>query len=818
METLLKDIRYGVRMLLKSPGFTIVAVLSLALGIGANTAVFSIISSFLFAPLPVADANTLVAISTSDTKNPGPLPTSHLNYLDYRDKNEAFSDILAYSFAPVNYSGGSGESKQLIAEVVSGNYFDVLGVQPILGRTFLPDEDRTAETHPVVVISYAAWKRDFGGDPELVGKTISLNRHDYSVIGIAPKDFSGTDLGGSPDMWAPMMMHTQIQPAIQWYNQRRGLFLSMIGRLKPGVSIGEAQSSMAALGSQLEQEYRTDNEGRNVKLLPLLTARMDPGGDGETLKISGALMGVALIVLLIACANVTNLLLARATRRTREVAIRLAIGASRGRLIRQLMTESLVLSAIGGLAGFLVAFWSKDLLQAFVPFGGGPDDAASALDPRALGFAIVVSAVSGVLFGLAPALQASKPDLVPTLKGEITMAAGARRGLRFNLRKALVVAQVALSLFALITAGLFVRSLQKAQEVNPGFNTENMLLMAFDLGREGYNEAQGRNFHRQLVEEVGSLTCVRSIAIARDRPFGGGFQRSVFLEGQEPGPGGRGVLVQTNNIGLRFFDTMKIPMLKGRDFTEQDSATAPKVLIINEAMAERFWPGADPIGKRLKLFGDQDYREVVAVVRDTKYNSLTERRRPFMYIPLLQEYAGQFNLHVRTSSDPTTLVSPVREKVQGLDSRLVALNVQTLSERIVNSLGGERRQASLLGSFGVLALVLAAVGLYGVMAYSVAQRTREIGIRMALGAERKHVLGLVLKQGVTLVSAGVVLGLGAAFAATRLLASLLFGISALDPIAFGGTSVLLIAVALIASYIPARRATKVDPLIALRYE
>lgn len=817
METLFKDIRYGVRMLLKSPGFTIVAVLSLALGIGANTAVFSLVSTFLFAPLPVDEPSRLVTISTSDAKNPGPLPTSHLNFLDYRDKNEAFSDILAYTFAPVSYSGGSGEAKQLFALVTSGNYFDVLGAKAVLGRTFLPDEDKTPGTHPVAVISYASWQRDFGADPQLVGKTISLNRHDFAVVGIAPKNFTGTDLFGSPDLWVPMMMHQQIQPAMTWYNQRRGLFLLMIGRLKPGMTVEQAQLSMSALGSQLEQEYRTDNEGRNVKLVPLLTARKDPDGDGQPALISGSLMGVALIVLLIACANVTNLLLARGTKRTREIAVRLAIGASRARLIRQLMTESLVLSTIGGIAGFLVAFWSRDLLRAFVPFGGGPNEPDSGLDPQALLFAVAIAAVSGVVFGLAPALQASKPDLVPTLKGENTVA-GAPRGLRFNLRKALVVVQVALSLFALITAGLFVRSLQKAQAVNPGFNTENVLLMAFDLGREGYGEPQGKNFHRQLVERVGSLPGVQALTIARDRPFGGGFARSVFLEGQEPGPGGRGVLVQTNNIGLKFFDTMGISILKGRDFTEQDSETAPKTLIINEAMAERFWPGADPVGKRLKLFGDQDYREVVAVVRDSKYNSLTERPRPFMYIPLLQEYAGQFNLHARTSSDPKGLVSPVREAIQGIDSRLAPLNIQTLSERIDNSLGDQRTQATLLGTFGMLALVLAAVGLYGVMAYSVAQRTREIGIRMALGAQRRHVLGLVLKQGVTLVSAGVIVGLGAAFAATRLIANLLFGVSAVDPIAFAGTSVLLIVVALLASYIPARRATKVDPLIALRYE
>ncbi|HSF25816.1 MAG TPA: ABC transporter permease, partial [Blastocatellia bacterium] len=368
METLLKDIRYGVRMLLKSPGFTLVAVLSLALGIGANTAVFSIVSSFLFAPLPVDEPNRLVAISTADVKNPGPMPMSHLNYLDYRDKNEAFSDVLGYSFAQVSYSGGSGEAKQLFAVVASGNYFDVLGVRAAVGRTFLPDEDKTPGTHPVAVISYASWQRDFGADPHLVGKTISLNRQDFAVIGIAPKDFTGTDLFGSPDLWVPMMMHQQIQPAMTWYNERRGLFLLVIGRLKPGMTLEQAQASMSALGSQLEQEYRNDNEGRNVKLVPLLTARRDPGGDGEPALISGSLAGVALIVLLIACANVTNLLLARGTKRTREISIRLAIGASRARLIRQLMTESLVLSAIGGIAGFLVAFWSKDLLRAFVPF------------------------------------------------------------------------------------------------------------------------------------------------------------------------------------------------------------------------------------------------------------------------------------------------------------------------------------------------------------------------------------------------------------------------------------------------------------------
>jgi len=817
MENLLKDARYGLRMLIRSPGFTIVALLSLALGIGANTAIFSLISAFLLAPLPVEQPSQLVSIFTTDVKNPGTLPTSHLNYIDYRDKNEAFTDVIAYTFAQVSYSSPGGESKNLFAQVVSGNYFDVLGVKALHGRTFLPDEDRTPGTHPVVVLSHAAWLRDFGGDPAIVGKTLSLNRRDFNVVGVAQSGFTGTDIGGGPDLWVPMMMHAIIQPGFDWYDTRRGLFLAMIGRLKPGVGTAQAQASMTALGSQLEQEYKKDNEGRSVRLVPLLTARRDPGGDGEVGKVFYALMGVAGIVLLIACANVTNLLLARATKRKREIAIRLAMGAGRARLIKQLMTESLLLSLAGGAIGFFVALWLKEVLRSLVPFGGGPNQQSDGIDLRVLIFALVVSIVSGLLFGLAPALQASRPDLVPTLKGDITMPVGSRR-FRPNLRKALVVVQVGLSLCALITAGLFVRSLQKAENVNPGFNPENVVLMAFNLGREGYTEAQGRNFHRLVVERISAVPGVVHATIARDRPFGGGFQRSVFIEGQEPPPGGRGVLVQTNNIGTGFFQTLGIPLLSGRDFTENDNQQAPKVMIINEAMAKRFWPDQNPVGKRLKLFGDQDFREVVGLVADTKYNSLTEPKRAFMYIPLQQEYVPQINLHVRAASDATGLIAALRNEVQQIDASLPAQNVQTLNERIENSLGGERSQATLHASGGILALILAAIGLYGVMSYSVAQRTREIGIRMALGARRGNVMGLVLKQGVTLVAAGVVLGLGAAFWITRYVASLLFGISAVDPITFAGTSVLLLVVALVASYVPARRATRVDPIIALRYE
>ncbi|HKP13009.1 MAG TPA: ABC transporter permease [Blastocatellia bacterium] len=818
METLLKDIRYGLRMLVKNPGFTAVAVVSLALGIGANTAIFSIINSFLLAPLPVTEPARLVSVFTTDQKNPGPLPVSHYNFLDYRDKTDVWDGILAYNFAAVNLNRSTGEGRQLFAEVVTGNYFDVLGVKPLYGRAFLPDEDRTLGTHPVAVLSYASWQRDFGGDPAIVNQTISLNRRDFTVVGITPKDFTGTNLGGAPDLYIPMMMHREVQPDLaMFYDARRGLAFNLIGRLKPGVSLQQAQAAMSTLASELERQYPQDNEGRNVRLVPLLQARLDPQGDGQTVETSLILMSIVGIVLLIACANVANLLLARATRRRREIAIRVAIGATRLRLVRQLLTESVVLSLIGGAVGLLAAFWTKDVIGSLVPFGGGPNAAEIRLDEGVILFTLVITLVSGLIFGLAPALQASRADLVPTLKGDVTVPVG-QRGFRLNLRKALVILQVALSLFALITAGLFVRSLQKARAVSPGFITENVVLMGLNFGREGYTQEQALQFHRQLLERVQSVPGVQSATIARDRPVSFGLLRSVFLEGQEPAPGGRGVLVQTNDIGPRYFETLGISVVRGRDFAETDGEKAPQVVIINEVMAKRFWPEQDALGKRFKFFGDPEYRQVVGIARDVKVTSLTERPRPLVYLPVRQDYPPQVTLHVRAAGDVTALVGSLRGAIQALDPNLSVLNVETMSDRVNESLQGERTQATLLGSAGVIALLLASVGLYGVMSYTVAQRTREIGIRMALGASRRNVMGLVLKQGAALVGVGVIIGLGAAFGLTRLVASSLFGVTAVDPLTFAGTSLLLMLVSLAASYLPARRATKVDPIIALRYE
>jgi len=820
MDNLLKDIRYAFRTLLRSPGFTSVAVLSLALGIGANTAIFSIISSLLFAPLPVEEPSRLVSIFTTDAKNPGPLPVSHLNFIDYRDKNDVLLGIAAYNFAGVNLNKGDGENRQAFAMIVSGNYFDVLGVKAAFGRTFWPDEDQTPGTHPVVVLSYSSWQRDFGGDPSVVGQTISINRLSFSVVGIAPKDFEGTDIGGGPDFWIPMMMHRELQPELNdFYDGRRGLALLLIGRLKPGVTLSQAQTEMGALASNLEREYPKDNEGRNVRLVSLLQARTDPTGDGELAASSLIMMGLVGIVLLIACANVTNLVLARGTKRAREIAVRIAIGASRARLIRQLTTESLVLSAMGGAIGYVAAYFTRNIIRSLVPFAaGGPNNQT---DPpvnwRVYMFAIGVTIISGLVFGLVPAFQSSKPNLIPALKGDVTMPVG-KRGFRLNLRKGLVILQVALSCFALITAGLFVRSLQKASEVNPGYTTENIILAGFNLGREGYKEPQGKQFHRLLLERVANIPGVRRVTIARDRPMAGGFMRSVFVEGREPPPGGRGVLVPTNDIGPNYFETLGIPILEGRDIEDTDDEKSPRIVIINEAMARQFWPSEDALNKRFKFFGDTEFRQVVGIARNTKVASLTENQRPLVYIPLRQEYAPQITLHIRTSGDTQGTIAALRSEVQHLDSNLSMLNVQSLSERIGNSLRGQRSQATLLGTAGLLALMLASIGVYGVMAYSVAQRTREIGIRMALGAGRGRVLSMVLAQGGVMISGGLIVGLGAAFGTTRLIANSLFGVTPTDLTTFAATALVLIVVSLLATLIPARRATKVDPLVALRYE
>jgi predicted permease len=813
---MIQDFRYGLRMLAKSPAFTAIAVLSLALGIGANTAIFSLVNVAMLKPIPVREPDRLAAVFTIDQRNPGNLPLSHLNYKDLRDQNQIFTDLAALTFAQVNWSRASG-SEQIPVQVVSGNYFSLLGAQTPLGRAFHPDEDR--KPTPVAVISHGFWERSLGSDPDIVGKTLTLNRVPFTVIGVAAKGFTGTVLGGNPSMWVPLSMHDVVQPGFDWYETRRGLFLFAFGRLKPGVTVEQASANVKTIFASLEQAFPVDNKGRSAGSMGLLDARLNPQGQNGVpiVRLSAILMTIVGIVLLIACANIANLLLARATKRRREIAVRLALGAGRIRLVRQLLTESVLLSLVGGALGLLIAYWLLDGLVAAdlqLPLPVGDD---LAIDRRVLVFTTLLAVATGVLFGLAPAVQASRPDVVPVLKNEIIPTA-VGRGVKgfFGLRQTLVIAQIALSLVSLIAASVFLQSLTRSERTDTGFETKGVLVMNFNLGREGYTQERGQIFHDEVMTRIAGLPGVQHTAIAQNAPFAGGFLRSVFPEGQDTTTRDR-ILVQVNSISVGYLETIGIPLLRGRDFNRADTAKAPLVVIINETMAERFWPGEDAVGKRFKFFGDDEYTTVIGVARNSKYNAVAEDPTPFIYQPLLQNYTPQATLHVRAAGDASILASAVREEVQKIDRTLSVFNVRTLEDQVFDSLAPLRTNVIVMAAFGGLALLLASIGLYGVAAYAVTQRTREIGVRMALGARRGAVLRLILGQGLLLVAAGVVIGAAAAAALMALVPPALApNVNVRDPLTFAATAALLSGIALLASSIPAIRATRIDPLIALR--
>jgi predicted permease len=826
METLLKDLKYGARMLFRSKAFSLIAVLSLALGIGANTAIFSLVQTMMFSPFPVEAPDQLVSVFTTDQRNPGNLPMSHFNFKDIRDQTSSFSGTAAITFAQVNMLVDQS-SEQILAQLVTGNYFDVLGMKPAQGRTFLPSEDATPGSHPVAVLSYGLWQRRFGADPSMVGKTITLNRQPFSIVGVAAEGFTGTFLFGAPDVWVPTMMHDVLQPGFDFWDGRRGLFLFVFGRLKPGVTVAQAEANLKTIAAQLESSYPNDNKGRSAAAVPLLDARTNPGGDGNPIAtVAGLLTVVVGLVLLIACANIANLLLARATARRREIAMRLALGAGRARIVRQLLTESVLLALLGGAAGLVVAFWTLDALKAIdaIPI---PANVLInlGLDTRVLTFALAVSILTGLLFGLAPALQATKTDVVPALKNEMVPSADTspRRFLGWlSLRKGLVVSQVALSLVALVAAGLFLRSLRQTQNIDPGFETDGVLMAEFNLGREGYTPERGQLFYEQIVERVRGLPAVRSAGIAQGPPFGNqGLSRSVFLEGRETSERDR-ILVQVHPVGPGYFRTLGIPIERGRDFTADDDEDAPDVVVINKTMADRFWKGQDALGKRFKFFGDEEFRTVIGVARDAKYNGLAEDPTPFIYQPITQAYTPVATILVRATGPAAGLAAPVRAEIAQLDNRLTVLNVQTLGDQVSQALGPQRVMVTLLGTFGILALGLAAIGLYGVASYSVTQRTREIGVRVALGASRGNVVGLVLGQGMALIAVGLAvgfaIGLGVVLLAEQQIGNLLVGVRPFDPVTFVGTGLLLAVVAGLATWLPARRAASIDPLVALRYE
>jgi predicted permease len=829
----LQDIRYGFKMLLKNPGFTIVAVVTLSLGIGANTAIFSVADKLLLRSLPVKDPQQLALVS-GETVSPKFLNNvfSYPDYADYRDQNDVFSGLIAFN-AQTARLGAGDQADKLSVELVSGNYFDVLGVAAAQGRVIQNEDNREEDGHPVAVISHACWQRRFGGQPNIVGQTLLLNGASYTIVGIARVGFNGLRLESPAEAWLPLMMRRQLLSGTTSSFERKFAWLQLKGRLKPGVTMGQAQVSFDLTARRIWEARTTPSDRK----LPFSEKRilLEPGGQGlsflrrtlgGTLKL---LLAAVAMLLLLACANVANLLLARAGARRKEIAVRLALGAGRWQIIRQLLTESLLLASVGAAAGLLLAPWLYELLLAFQPnLVIERSTLQGSLDARVLAFTALAAVLSGVLFGLAPAWQSARADLLPALKDAETGAE--QRARRWNVRSTLVVAQVALALVLLIGAGLLVRSLQRLFAIDPGFRTENLLVLPLELPRAAYSAAKDEASRRTIderftqyftdvAERVRTLPGVESATTAAITPLSGSVgKRWVVIEGWQTKPG-ENITLDYGTVGPRYHELLGIPLAAGRGFTERDNAAAPGVVIINEALARAYFPRQNPVGKRLSLGPGQPWLEIIGVARDHRLHDLTETPFPHFDLPALQQTYGSFaRLVVRTRLDPLAVLPAVRKEALALNSQVMIGTPTTLYDELKNSIAASRMASTLTSLFGLTALLLAAIGLYGLMAHAVSQRTREIGIRMALGAQGAHVLRLVLKQGLLLVGLGLALGLAAALWLTRLIRTFLYGIGATDPLTFIVISLLLALVALLACWIPGRRATKVDPMVALRYE
>jgi putative ABC transport system permease protein len=803
MGTLLQDLRYGLRMSWKSPGFTVIAIFALALGIGANSAIFSVVNAVLLRPLPyheperivwVEGVNLLRGITSSSISPP--------DFADWTNENQVFEQMTAFRTGGAALTGGD-EPERIAAAYVYASFFPVLGVKPALGRAFLPDENQ-AGRDAVVILSHGIWQRRFGADPNMIGKTLTMSGGPVTVVGIMP---SGLRFPEETEVWRPLVIRPED-------DRRDNRFLLAMGRLKAGVTLEQAQSQIDTINNRLAQNYADTNMGWGVKLAGLQAALV-----GDTRPALLALLGAVALVLLIACANVANMLLARAAARQKEIAIRTALGASRLRVIRQLLTESIMLSLMGGVLGLLLGVWLTDLLVAISPRDTPRLDEIS-LDGRVLGFTLAIACLTGLIFGLAPALQASRNDLNESLKeGGRSNTEGHGRN---RVRSLLIVAEVALSLMLLVGAGLLIKSFMRLRDVNPGFNPANVLTTRISLTPAKYPEkAQKANFYEQLLERVRSLPDVESAAAVLTLPLGGSninLGRAFIPEGRPLAP------EESSNANFQmitpdYFRVMGVPVNAGRAFTTQDTQQTTPVVIINEALARKIFPGEDPVGRRLTVWRDEKFmREIVGVVGNVKPDALDEDDALQLYVPHAQDPSGGMALVIRTKGEPAALTASVRREVLAMDKDQPVYDVKTMESVVAAAVAPRRAPMLLFSVFAGLALLLAAVGIYGVISYSVTQRTHEIGIRMALGAQTGDVLKLVVGRGMALTLIGVAIGLVAAFALTRVMSSLLFNVSATDPLTFGVVSVLLAAVAFVASYIPARRATKIDPMVALRYE
>lgn len=827
MDSWLQDLRYAIRAMLKSPSFTAVAILSLALGIGANTSIFSVVNTLLLKPLPYRSPERLAQVFLQREEPGKGLESSELwsypKFVALRDHNEVFEQVAAVS--DQNFPVTDSEyPERLSAEMISASYFPMLGVDAVLGRTFTADEDQTPGTHPVALIGYGLWQRRFGSDSTVIGKTISLNKVPLTIVGVMPEGFKGQK--GTAEVWVPMMMGPQLT-----FARRLTLPFShwteVIARLKDGVSMSRAQSEMEIVAVKMREAVPVPSQYRqmpqeSLKLSPLKEAKLDPAIGRSFLVLFGAVG----FVLLIACANIANLLLGRSVSRQREIAIRMALGASRGRLVRQLLTESVLLAVIGGMIGLIVALWGVEVLSTLKPavqaqhgsYLNVLDFSKANIDGQVLVFNIILSVVTGVIFGLLPALQASRPDVSEALKEGASGFNKRYRSLRgLSARNLLVVTEIALTLVLLIGAGLMIRSFARLQALEIGFSPDHVMTMRVDLPK--YKPQAEVAFDEQLLARVSALPGVEAATVASATPLSSNSAGTIMrIKGEAEGDM-KGVGLQS--VGPDYFKILRVPLLQGRTFTEQDRAGARRVAIVNETAARKFWPDENPIGKEIWVgvgWEQDEYGEIVGIVGDVKYGKVEDAFKPQVYLPYLQPTEPASFVLVRTANEPAQIVSAVRREVLALDKSVPIFDVKRMEDRSADATSRTRFSAMLLGMFSTLALALAAVGIYGVMAYSVSGRTREIGVRMALGAQPKNVLGLVMRDGIGVTIAGVALGLIGASAATRVQGSQLYGVETTDAATFTVVSLLLAAVALGASYIPARRAMKVDPMVALRYE